>query len=135
MTLLECSILVTALVILASILFFGARAWIKGSDRTACILSIRNVQMAIRAYQNTHGYDYGSQPLPEIGTQDIAKHLFYRGYIEQRTYDEIEGVRDCPSGGKYSCPTPDLFPLSGSLYVTCSLAGSQQHEPSSRDSW
>ncbi len=135
MTLLELTVVIVLLLSLISILFIGARAWMKGSDRATCILSIRNVQMATRAYQNTHGYDYGSQPTEETGSRDIARHLLLRGYIEQRTYDEIEGNRTCPGGGTYDCPVPDEFPQLGSLYMQCSLATVAQHVPSEPGSW
>ncbi len=135
MTLLETTVVIAALLVLVSILFIGARVWLKGSDRATCILSIRNVQMATRVYQNTHGYDYGSQPAEETGSRDIAKHLLFRGYIEQRAYDEIEGNRSCPGGGTYACPAPDVFPPLGSLYLECSLAAKMQHTPSAPDSW
>ncbi len=135
MTLLEMTVVIMMLLALISILFIGARAWLKGSDRATCILSIRNVQMATRVYQNTYGYDYGSRPAEEYGGSDIAEHLFSRGFIEQRAYDEIEGNRPCPGGGIYNCPIPDVFPPLGSLYVECSLAELAQHVPSAPGSW
>jgi hypothetical protein len=42
---------------LISILFIGARAWKKGSDRAANILNIRNVQQAVRAHANVRGLE------------------------------------------------------------------------------
>ena len=34
------------------VLFVGARAWKKGSDRAACIITQRNIQQAVRSYKN-----------------------------------------------------------------------------------
>ena len=42
MTLLELTVVILVLLSLISILFIGARAWKKGSDRAASILTIRN---------------------------------------------------------------------------------------------
>jgi prepilin-type N-terminal cleavage/methylation domain-containing protein len=42
MTLLELTIVILVLLTLVSILFIGARAWKKGSDRAANIMNLRN---------------------------------------------------------------------------------------------
>ena len=54
MTLLELTVVILVLLSLISILFIGARAWKKGSDRAGCILNIRNAQQAVRGYINMH---------------------------------------------------------------------------------
>ncbi len=59
MTLLELTVVILVLLSLISILFVGARAWKKGSDRAASILQIRNVQQAVRAYSNMAGHTPG----------------------------------------------------------------------------
>ncbi len=52
MTLLELTVVILVLLSLISILFVGARAWKKGSDRSANIMNIRNTQQAMRGHQN-----------------------------------------------------------------------------------
>jgi len=52
MTLLELTVVILVLLSLISILFIGARAWKKGSDRSANIMNIRNCQQAMRGEQN-----------------------------------------------------------------------------------
>lgn len=52
MTLLELTVVILVLLSLITILFIGARAWKKGSDRSANILNIRNVQQAVRSHAN-----------------------------------------------------------------------------------
>ncbi len=59
MTLLELTVVILVLLSLISILFIGARAWKKGSDRAANILNIRNVQQAVRAHTNVRGMSIG----------------------------------------------------------------------------
>lgn len=54
MTLLELTVVILVLLSLISILFVGARAWKKGSDRSANIMNIRNCQQAMRGHQNMH---------------------------------------------------------------------------------
>ncbi len=59
MTLLELTVVILVLLSLISILFIGARAWKKGSDRAANILNIRNVQQAVRAHANVRALNIG----------------------------------------------------------------------------
>jgi type II secretory pathway pseudopilin PulG len=55
MTLLELTVVILVLLSLISILFVGARAWKKGSDRSANIMNIRNTQQAMRGHENMKG--------------------------------------------------------------------------------
>lgn len=57
MTLLELTVVILVLLSLISILFIGARAWKKGSDRAANILNLRNTQQAVRGHANIRGLD------------------------------------------------------------------------------
>lgn len=59
MTLLELTVVILVLLSLISILFVGARAWKKGSDRAANIMNLRNVQQAVRGHQNMNGLNVG----------------------------------------------------------------------------
>lgn len=73
MTLLELTVVILVLLSLISILFIGARAWKKGSDRAASILQIRNVQQAVRSYSNMNGFNPGETP--NYGSGEGAKTL------------------------------------------------------------
>ena len=117
LSLLELTVVTAALLALASILFVGSRAWKRGSDRAGCVLTLHALQVATRSYQNMYGYDYGGRPCAEDGSQDIAGQLFAKGYIEEKTYRQTRGTSPCAGGGTYSCPTPDIFPQSGQLYM------------------
>ena len=135
LTLLELSVVITIMLVLISILFVGSRAWRRGSDRSTCVMTLRNVQVVTRSYQNIYGYNYGGRPSAENGTQDIAKHLLSKGYIETNLYRQTRGVVPCPAGGSYTCPVPDVFPEAGQLYMECSLAGPGDHVPASHEDW
>lgn len=84
LTLLERSVVITIMLGLISILFVGSRAWKRGSDRSSCVMTQRNAQVAMRSYQNMFGYTYGGQPQSENGTQNIAEHLLSKGYIQSK---------------------------------------------------
>ena len=135
MSLLELTVVITVLLSILSLAFVGARAWKRGGDRASCILTLRNVQAATRSYQNLYGYNYGGRPYADGGSQDIVEHLHRKGYIEKELYKQAAGKDPCPGGGAYSCPTPDIFPEVGQLFITCSLAGSDAHTPSSHANW
>lgn len=135
LSLLELTVVIAILLTLVSVLFIGSRAWKRGSDRTCCILSLRNMQVATRSYQNLYGYNYGGRPYADNGTQNIADHLLAKGYIEAADHDQTLGLRKCPSGGTYSCPLPDIFPEEGRLYMECSLAGPENHVPAAHGGW
>lgn len=135
LTLLELSLTISALLVLLAILFVGSRAWKRGSDRASCMLTLRNMQMATRSYQNLYGYEFGGRPYAENGTQDITTHLYSKGYIENKTFLRAQGLETCPGGGLYSCPQPDVFPVVGQLYMKCSLSGSDDHYLPSEVDW
>lgn len=135
LTMLELTLVIATLLTLVSILFEGSRAWKRGSDRTGCILTLRNVQVAARSYQNIYGYNCGDRPYEEHGTRDIAAHLFSKGYIGDRLYRQTRGAAKCPAGGSYSREFPDIFPRAGELYMVCSLSGPDAHAPASHGEW
>ncbi len=135
LTLLELTVVIAALLLLVALLFIGSRTWKRGSDRAICVMTLRNMQVATRSYQNSYGYNFGSRPYAENGTQDIAEHLFSKGYIETKLYRLTRGTDPCPAGGTYTCPVPDVFPDAGQLFMDCTLASSDQHTPASHTDW
>lgn len=135
MTLLELTLCISVLLVFITIIFVGSRAWKRGSDRAGCVLTLRNVQVATRSYQNLYGYEFGGRPFAEYGTQDIALHLYEKGYIEKTLFDQARGTVNCPGGGTYNCPIPDIFPQSGELYLKCALSDSDGHEPTTHADW
>jgi len=128
-------VVIAMLLSLTTVLLLGARAWKSGADRAGCILTVRNVQTSVRSYQNIYGYTPGSMPYAEGGSQDIAAHMFAKGYINGKTYDAVQGFEPCASGGHYERPHPDVFPLPGQLYISCSLASIQNHIPEVSADW
>jgi prepilin-type N-terminal cleavage/methylation domain-containing protein len=75
MTLLELTVVILVLLSLISILFIGARAWKKGSDRAASILQIRNAQQAVRSYANMNGKNPG-EPDANVVTEVFGPGKF-----------------------------------------------------------
>jgi type II secretory pathway pseudopilin PulG len=119
MTLLELTVVILVLLSLISILFIGARAWKRGSDRAGCIMNIRNVQQAVRSHANMNGLNPGDT----IASTDIIG-----------TGKFVEKNPTCPGLGTYG-GLGTTVPAVGTLYMTCSLAASETHVPSSYTDW
>lgn len=137
MTLVELTVVIVVLLALSAMTYIGGRAWKRGSDRSACIMNLRNFQVATRSYQNLYGYFSGSQPTMEYGTYEIARHLLEKGYVSRGLYDQSKGTKSCAGGGIYNIAAPDVFPMPGELYMKCSLSAVENHQPApgSADGW
>jgi len=110
MTLLELTVVILVLLSLISILFIGARAWKKGSDRAASILQIRNVQQAVRSYANMNGKNPGD--LTAVTKAD----LFGAGKFLE---NDPTAVGKHPGGSTYLfvIAAETTIPAIGTLYM------------------
>ena len=72
MTLLELTVVILVLLSLISILFIGARAWKKGSDRATNIMNLRNCQQAMRGHANMNQLNTGD-PFTQTMLTDYMK--------------------------------------------------------------
>lgn len=125
MTLLEMTVVVLVLMSMITVLFFGAQAWKRGSDRAQCILLIRSVQQGVRSYANLHDMDPGSMA-PNLQAKVIGLGRF------------VAQIPQCPGNGIYgygSVHGIETIPPIGSLYMDCSLAGSDEHLPENTSDW
>lgn len=118
MTLLELTVVILVLLSLISILFIGARAWKRGSDKAGCIMNIRNVQQAVRSFQNMNAANVGDS----LASSDITGSGNF-----------LETAPACPGAGTYTYGS--TIPAVGTLYMTCSLATSETHVPSQYAGW
>jgi type II secretory pathway pseudopilin PulG len=123
MTLLELTVVILVLLSLISILFIGARAWKKGSDRAGCIIQIRNVQQGIRSFANMNGLNPGDAvPGGSWHALVIGPGLF------------VEREPLCAAGGVYAPAADGVIPAIGTLGIVCSMAGSPDlHTPKAAD--
>jgi len=121
MTLIELTVVILVLLSLISILFVGARAWKRGSDRAGCIMNIRNVQQGMRSFQNMNGHSPG----------DTVTGA-YAAIIGPGQFVETPPI--CPGAGAYANGA-DALPDVGDLYITCSLAVTLAHEPAAHLDW
>lgn len=125
MTLLEVTVVILVLLSLITVLFIGAKAWKRGSDRSICIIHIHAVQKGVRAYSNLYGFEPGGMA-PNLQNQVIGLGRF------------VEVTPNCPASGIYSFGAQfgnEIIPPIGELYLTCDLADSSQHEPFEHSGW
>ncbi len=113
MTLLELTVVILVLLSLISILFIGARAWKKGSDRSANILNLRNAQQAVRGHANMRGLAEGNTTVTEAvifgATGDGAG-----GYLRKPTPPATEITSYTGTG---------TVPTVGVLWLTAAYTG------------
>ena len=125
MTLLEMTVVILVLLSLISILFVGANAWKKGSDRTLCIMNIRNVQSGIRSFSNLYGHGPG-ESVPGLQIRIVGLGKF------------VEQTPSCPASGTYAYGPdfgPDTIPPVGEVYLQCSLSTTSGHVPTDFGDW
>lgn len=112
MTLLELTVVILVLLSLISILFVGARAWKKGSDRAASVLTIRNVQQAVRSYSNMNGKNAGDT------VSDLSTELFGAGKFLEN--NPTAGTHPAGLPVTYVITAATTIPQVGTLYMTAS---------------
>lgn len=127
MTLVELSVTIVIVIALIILVFVGASAWKKGSDRAACVMNIYKVQQGVRSYAAARAYYPG---------QDISNRLnsdsLYEEIVGPDKY--VENVPVCPDQGAYAT-AGNKIPRVGELFLTCSLASDDSHMPDSYTSW
>jgi len=123
MTLLELTVVILVLLSLISILFIGARAWKKGSDRAASILQIRNVQQAVRSYSNMNGRNPGET----VAT--LKTEVFGAGKFIENDPTLPAASHPAGTGFAYTTAAPTIIPAVGTLYMTVTGTGAADFMP------
>lgn len=113
MTLLELTIVILVLLTFIGVLFFGAKVYKQGADRSSCILNIRNIQQAMRSYCNVNQLPVGAD-------------LTYDDFMGPGLF--LEQPPTCPGGGLYS-ETVFTVPDSGVVYAVCDFSDGPAHSP------
>ena len=114
-TLIETSIVISVMLGLVSVMMVGAQAWKNGTDRSTCLLNIRNVQLAARSHQNMMARTEGQpfDPATIIGENKA-----------------LPSFPICPAGGDYSFV--EEFPPVGTLFMSCTIT---HHAPDDSRAW
>ena len=125
MTLLELTVVILVLLSLISILFIGANAWKKSSDRAGCIMNVRNAQQAIRGYANMFGLSPGATIPGGMTRYDVivGPGLF------------LAKAPVCPGAGTYVGQNLTTIPLGGQVLMQCDFSNGTNHLPSGTGDW
>lgn len=122
MTLIELTVVILVLLSLISVLFIGARAWMRGSDRANAALLIRNAQQGVRSHTNIMGVetpsaggtalDWGTASPDGSGLQTA---IFGAGKF-------VENGQDAPAGTatpaeSLAAAVPPTHPSSGNSFI------------------
>jgi hypothetical protein len=105
MTLLELTAVIPVLLSLISILFVGAQAWKRGSDRTLCIRNLHNVEKGLLSSSKLYGYGSGQR------RTGLQRRVVGRGKF-------VEKTSSCSSAGTYTYAAEfgvDTMPPVGQL--------------------
>lgn len=121
LTLVEMSVVIFSLILLATLLLTTARAWLRGSDRAMCIVNIQAVQKGVRGYANMSGLGPGSV-VSGLEAEVVGSGKFF-----------VE-LPACPAQGDYTLGG-DQIPGLGTLYMTCSLETTFDHVPAESVGW
>ena len=121
LTLIEMSLVILMLLSLTGIILIGAKTWKAGSDRALCILNLQAIQKGVRSYSNLNGYEPG-HVVSGLQSRIIGEGCF------------LEKMPLCPGEGTYTS-AGDVIPLPGTLYFSCSLADTGEHEPTDLEDW
>jgi prepilin-type N-terminal cleavage/methylation domain-containing protein len=113
-TLIELSVVIAVLLLLAGVLFIGITGWKNSANTAACVLNLATAQKAMRSYENTMQLNSGDGC--------TMANLIGAGYFVASP--------TCPSAGTYTIGATVTAP--GVAYITCSLAG---HAPKSVANW
>lgn len=128
-TLIELTVIITIILSLISVLFIGANAYRNVSSKTTCIIQLRNIQLSVRAEQNSRGLEPGSLILDRFL---IADNILYGN---SDSYFLMEPT--CPRDkAAYSYNDLDKsFPEIGKQAAFCQNfnQGTAQHNPTVED--
>ena len=129
MTLIELTVVILVLLSLISVLFIGARAWMRGSDRANAALLIRNAQQGVRSHSNIMGLDTGDADISYIqawadagnqGTPGLLQEEVFgpQKYVETATVGEIPTHPDNKATFTFGAGSYENIPALGTPYMT-----------------
>jgi len=118
LTLLEVTLVVSVLLGLVGIGFFGVAAYKKGVNRALCIYQVANVQKAMRSYCHFQDLQSG-EPIADLKKRLIVDSKFFAS------------APFCPSGGIYQFHE-GAVPHVGILFMRCPLS---DHTPKTTVGW
>ena len=109
-TLIELTVVILVLLTLIAVLFVGAQIYKEGADRSACILNIRNIQLAVRSNENLNDDAAHSQGMPIDFTNEIFATATSSNYL---------ALPVCPLTPAQGYRLEANYPATGTVVATC----------------
>lgn len=123
----ELSVVVLVLLSLTVVLYIGFRGWQRGTERARCMLTLRQMQMSVRAFAASNDHEPGKDLAALDPPVSLLAELVGPGkYVPE--------LPRCPGAGMYLFGD-DVVPALGQLYMRCSLATEDGHEPDDLAGW
>ena len=91
-TLIELTVVILVLLSLISVLFVGARAWLRGSERAQAAVLIRNAQQGVRSHTNILGLETPSGTNAPVTTPFATLWANFNGTAPVPTVEITDGT-------------------------------------------
>ena len=111
-TLIELSVVIAVLLLLATVLFIGVAGWKKGANQAASIVTIATIQKAIRGYENMNQLNDGAAGYT---IANLVPNYFAAAPIDPATNAAYGDIGHIPNPG-------EVFATSGDAGVNAQLA-------------
>ena len=109
-TLIELTVVILVLLTLIAVLFVGAQIYKQGADRSACILNIRNIQLAVRSNENLNDDLAHSLGMPIAFNTEIFATATASNYL---------ALPVCPLTPTMGYRLEANYPPTGTVVATC----------------
>ena len=122
MTLIELTVVILVMLSLIGVLFFGATAWKRGSDRAHTILMIRSAQIGMRSHCQIVGLDPDTSPT----FTDLPEQIFGEERYVPNDGKALGELPNHPAPGQsfgYVAGDGDIVPPYSSLYISTGGGG------------
>lgn len=117
MTLIEMTLVISVLLGLISVTFYGVTAYGSGVDRAMCVQNLSSMQKSVISLANLEDYRQG-EPVPDLESELIGDKAFFKIHPT------------CPAKGHYEYLS--IIPTPGQQFMTCDVIG---HELPAKARW
>jgi prepilin-type N-terminal cleavage/methylation domain-containing protein len=104
-TLIELSVVIAVLLLLATVLFIGVAGWKKGANQAASIVTIATIQKAIRGYENMNQLNDGDKPYTIAA--NLVPDYFPTAPVDPTTNTAYGDIGQIPTAGEVFATSTD----------------------------
>ncbi|MGJ8676818.1 MAG: type II secretion system protein [Akkermansiaceae bacterium] len=125
-TLIELTVVIVVILSLIAVLFIGATAYRNGASRSACIVKMRGVHVAVRSLQNMWNGEDGGAVTDLSGTAVGLETSILAQNLYRLTPAEVTGAagplcpRDNAAYAGWTVAGAANYPITNATLITCS---------------